>query len=122
MKLFDTVRVTKEKEEYKKYNVHKGMIGTIIDAEIRFNAFQVAFVDSKTKQLGFDWENDTWDDDIIEYIEIKDLEVVEESGVTDDYILKCLPDKNPNRWCKFENGFIINLMGEKLNKKAYDYN
>ena len=55
------------------------MVGTIIDAEIRFRAFQVIFTDPKTKQPNFDWENERWEDDIVEYIDIEDLEVIKES-------------------------------------------
>ena len=122
MKLFDEVKVINEKERYKEYNIHKGMVGTIIDAEIRFKAFQVIFTDPKTKQPNFDWENEKWEDDIVEYIDIEDLEVIKESDVTDEYILKNLPKKYPNWYCKVENGYIVNLQGEKLNKVPYDYN
>ena len=122
MKLFDEVKVINEKEKYKEYNVHKGMVGTIIDAQISFRAFQVIFTDPKTKQPNFDWENERWEDDIVEYIDIEDLEVVKESDVTDEYILKNLPKKYPNWYCKVENGYIVNLQGEKLNKVPYDYN
>lgn len=122
MKLFDEVKVINDKERYKEYNIHKGMVGTIIDAEIRFNAFQVIFTDPKTKQPNFDWENEKWEDDIVEYIDIEDLEVVKESDVTDEFILKSLPEKYPNWWCKVEDGYIINLQGEKLNKVPFDYN
>ena len=122
MKLLDKVRVVRDKEEYKELGVYKGMVGTIIDAEIRFRAFQVGFVDPKIKQPGFDFENETWEDDIIEYIDIEDLEVIEESDATDEYILKNLPKEYPNWYCKVEDGFIVNLQGEKLNKIPYDYN
>lgn len=122
MKLFDEVKVINDKERYKEYNIHKGMVGTIIDAEIRFNAFQVIFTDPKTKQPNFDWENEKWEDDIVEYIDIEDLEVVKESDVIDEFILKSLPEKYPNWWCKVENGYIVNLQGEKLNKVPFDYN
>lgn len=122
MKLFDEVKVINDKERYKEFNIHKGMVGTIIDAEIRFNAFQVIFTDPKTKQPNFDWENEKWEDDIVEYIDIEDLEVVKESDVTDEFILKSLPEKYPNWWCKVENGYIVNLQGEKLNKVPFDYN
>lgn len=49
MKLLDDVKVIKDNEEYKKSNVYSGMIGTIIDAEIRDNYFHLIFVDPKTK-------------------------------------------------------------------------
>lgn len=37
-------------------------------------------------------------------------------------ILDELPKNNPKWWCKVEDGFIVNLLGEKKNKIAYDYN
>jgi len=125
MKLFDEVRVINEKEKYKEYDVHKGMVGTIIDAEIRFRAFQVIFTDERSKDKEFmSVEENIFKlkDDIVEYIEIEDLEVVKESDVTDEYILKNLPEKYPNWYCKVEDGYIVNLQGEKLNKVPYDYN
>ena len=122
MKLLDEVKVVSDKEEYKKEKVSKGMIGTIIDAEIRFNSFQVGFVDLKIKKPNFDWENEKWDDDIVCYIKIEDLEVIKESNITDEYLLSNLPDKYPNWWCKVEDGYIVNLKGEKKNKIPYDYN
>ena len=45
MKYLDKVKVIKDKEIYKKCNINQGMIGTIIDAEIRDNCFHVIFVD-----------------------------------------------------------------------------
>ena len=125
MKLLDKVRVVRDKEKYKELGVHKGMVGTIIDAEIRFRAFQVGFIDERVKDKEFMSNEENWfklEDDIVEYIDIEDLEVVEESDVTDEYILKNLPEKYPNWYCKVENGFIVNLQGEKLNKIPYDYN
>ena len=125
MKLFDEVKVINEKEKYKEYNVHKGMVGTIIDAQISFRAFQVIFTDERAKDKNFmSIEENIFklNDDIVEYIDIEDLEVVKESDVTDEYILKNLPKKYPNWYCKVENGYIVNLQGEKLNKIPYDYN
>lgn len=118
MKLFDEVRVKNNK--YSKYNVFKGMVGTIIDAGIMFRAFQVCFVDERTKKEGFDYENDKWED-IVEYIEIADLEIVNESDVTDEYILENLPNQNPICFCKVVDGYIVNLKGDKLNKVPFDY-
>ena len=124
MKLLDKVRVVRDKEEYKELGVHKGMIGTIIDAEIRFRAFQVGFIDERVKDKEFmSVEENIFklEDDIIEYINIEDLEVIEESDATDEYILKNLPKEYPNWYCKVEDGFIVNLAGEKKNKTAYKY-
>ena len=33
-----------------------------------------------------------------------------------------LPLNNPKCWCKVENGYILNLLGEKKNSIPYDYN
>ena len=100
------------------------MIGTIVDSEIRFRAFQVGFIDERVKDKEFmSIEENMYllNDDIVEYIDIEDLEVVEESDVTDDYILRSLPKQFPNWYCKVVDGYIINLQGEKLNKVPYDY-
>lgn len=125
MKYLDRVRVIKDRDEYKELGVYKGMVGTIIDAEIRFRAFQVGFIDERVKDKEFmSVEENIFklEDDIIEYINIEDLEVIEESDATDEYILKNLPKEYPNWYCKVEDGFIVNLQGEKLNKIPYDYN
>ena len=49
MKFLDRVEVINENEDYNKNNVTKGMIGTIIDAEIRDNCFNVIFIDERVK-------------------------------------------------------------------------
>ena len=41
MKMLDDVKVIKDRDEYRKENIFAGMIGTIIDAEIRFGEFFV---------------------------------------------------------------------------------
>ena len=79
MKLFDEVKVIKDREEYNKQGIFKGMVGTIIDAEIRFNAFQVIFTDDRAKDRNFMSVEDNifkLKDDIIEYIKIEDLDTV----------------------------------------------
>ncbi len=118
MKLFDKVKVLVSKPEYEKWGIFKGMVGTIIDAEIQFRAFQVIFTDPRpfSEEIMYDLKGD-----IVDYIEIKDLEVVEESDCTDDYLLINLPKQNPKWFCKVEDGYITNLLGEKLNKIPYDY-
>ncbi len=118
MKLFDKVRILANSPEYAKEDVYQGMIGTIIDAEIQFRAFQVIFTDS-TPANEENWQY--LKDDILCFINIKDLEVVEESHCTDEYLLENLPKQNPKWFCKVENGYITNLLGEKLNKIPYDY-
>ena len=42
-------------------------------------------------------------------------------GVSED-ILEDLPDHDPAWWCKVEDGYILNLKGERKNKIPYDYN
>ena len=49
MKFLDRVEVINDNEDYNKNNVTKGMIGTIIDAEIRDNCFNVIFIDERVK-------------------------------------------------------------------------
>ena len=118
MKLFDKVKVLVSKEKYEKREVFKGMIGTIIDAEIQFREFQVIFTDPTpfTEETMYSIKPD-----ILCYIHVKDLEVVEESNCTDEYLLKNLPNQDIRWFCKVEDGFITNLLGEKLNKIPYDY-
>ena len=111
MKYFDEVRLVVEKEKYKKENIKKGEIGTIWLPEIRDNEFYVCF--------------ETGDEhDWYKYccIEINDLELVKEGDITDEDLLEELPKNNPKWWCKVEDGYIKNLLGEKKNKIPYDYN
>lgn len=60
-------------------------------------------------------------DDASAAVKVKDLELVIDYHATDEMILDALPLKNPTWPCKVENGFIVNLLGEKVNKIAYDY-
>ena len=107
MKYLDEVKVLTDK--YESQGVKKGAIGTIILSEMRYNMFEVVF----SYEDGRDYAT-------IE-IHVKDLEVVKSSAITDEDILEDLPGKNPSWWCKVENGYIINLKGERKNKIAYDY-
>ena len=107
MKGLDEVRVLTDK--YESEGVKKGAIGTIILYEIRYNMFEVVF----SLPDGRDYAQIT--------IHIRDLELVVDLGYPDDAILEGLPGQNPAWWCKVENGFILNLKGEKKNKIAYDY-
>ena len=118
MKLFDKVKVLESRQRYSEREIYKGMIGTIIDAEIRGRTFNVIFTDPTpfTEETMYSIKPD-----IICAIYIKDLEVVEESDCTDDYLLINLPKQNPKWFCKVEDGYITNLLGEKLNKVPYDY-
>ena len=127
MKIYDSVKVIKDDETYKQNGIYKGMIGTIILPEIRDNCFYVNFIDENFKihKDDYDWFRLHYKeikDDIFCIIKIEDLEVVEDGNATDEMILEELPKNNPKWWCKAEDGFIVNLLGEKKNKIAYDYN
>ncbi len=111
MKYLDKVKVTHDREEYSEYGIHKGMVGTIILAEIRDNCFVVIFIDPNMEK-----------DDIDIPISINDLELVEDREMQDSAILGDLPKNNPSWWCKVEDGYIMNLKGERKNKIPYDYN
>ena len=116
---------TREKERYKEYNIHKGMVGTICDAEIRDKCFHVAFIDERVKDKDFmSVEENIYKlkEDIFCSIRIEDLELVEDMKTSDDWILDSIPKHNKKWWCKVEDGYIVNLQGEKLNKVPYDYN
>ena len=108
MKYFDKVKVLKN---YEKDNVFAGEIGWINEPEIRDNSFLIYF------ETGDD--NDLYKSCVVK---IKDLELIEESDLTDEQILADLPKNDPHWWCKVENGYIVNLLGEKKNKIPFDYN
>lgn len=118
MKFLDKVKVIKNREDYLKEDVHEGMVGTIIDAEIRDNCFNVIFVDDSLDET----DNKMLKDDIICAIRIVDLILIKDMNCSDDIILNSIPKNNPNWWCKVENGFILNLKGKKKNAIPYDYN
>ena len=125
MQVYDKVKVLKDRDEYKKYDVYKGMIGTIICGEIRDNSFHVVFIDPRFYDKNFVWTDEnmkTMKEDNFCTIKIEDLEVVEKGFADDNIILESLPKKNPKWWCKVEDGYILNLLGEKKNKIPYDYN
>ncbi len=107
MKWLDEVRVTTDK--YEEYGVKKGDVGTIIFAWIRDYKYEVVFSD----ETGWDYA------EIM--IDVWDLEFVRGPGMTDEDILEDLPGHDPNWWCKVENGYILNLKGERKNKIPYDY-
>lgn len=125
MKLFDKIKVLKDCDYYNKNGVYKGRIGRINSAEIRDNCFEIVFIDERFWDKNFVWTDEnmeTMQDDIFLEMPIEDLEVVEESDATDEDILESVPLKNKEWWCKVEDGFIMNLLGEKKNKIPYDYN
>ena len=111
MKVYDVVKVLKINEDCKQEGITEGTLGRIIQGEIRDNCFYVLFRDPKDP-----------DDYVFAPISIEDLELVEEGPATDDWILQELPKNDPRWWCKVENGYILNLKGERKNKIPYDYN
>ena len=106
MKYLDSVKIITDK--YKDKGILFGCKGVIISAPIRNNSFEVEVLNVK--------EVETF------VFGIEELEVEKESNVTDDDILEDLPQNDPRWWCKVEDGYIINLLGEKKNKKPYKYN
>ena len=128
MNIYDDVRVINNKEEYEKEGVYKDMIGTIILAEIRENSFYVNFIDKnfeihKNDPEWFEKHYDELEDDISIPVKIEDLELVwKNNKISDKDILNSLPLNNPAWWCKVEDGYIMNLLGDKKNKIPYDYN
>lgn len=124
MKLFDDVKVLRDCEYYNKNGIYKGRVGTINSAEIRDNCFEVIFIDERFWDKNFKWTDEnmsTVKNDIFLEMPIEDLEVIEESDATDDDILSSIPLHNKEWWCKVENGYIMNLLGERKNKIPYDY-
>ncbi len=111
MRYLDTVRITKEKPEYAEIGLHAGDTCVIWLPEIRDNTFLV-MVDSTAPDEPYDPE--------YYCVNVADLELVEEYGLTNEQIAKSLPSDQP-WWCIVEDGFIKNLKGEKKNKIAYDY-
>ncbi len=108
MKYLDKVRVINN--NYIKHGIKKGAVGTIILSEIRTNSFDVVF----SLPNGQDYAETP--------IDIQDLELVKDWGMSDEAILEDLPKHDPNWWCKVEEGYILNLKGERKNKIPYDYN
>ncbi len=111
MKIYDKVKLIKDREEYSKKGLHLEMVGTIIQPEIRDNRFYVAFDNPKIE-----------DDYVFCDIKIQDLELVEDGKATDKMIFEELPSQDKRWWCKVEDGYILNLLGEKKNKEPYKYN
>ena len=107
MKYLDKVKILTDK--YEKDGVKKGAIGVIIMSEIRAETFEVVFSDKD----GYDYA--------MMEIYVGDMEFVSGAGISDEDILEDLPAHNPAWWCKVEDGYILNLKGEKKNKIPYDY-
>ena len=106
MKYLDSVKIITDK--YKDKGILFGCKGVIISAPIRNNSFEVEVLNVK--------EVETF------VFGIEELEVEKESNVTDGDILEDLPQNDPRWWCKVEDGYILNLLGEKKNKEPYEYN
>lgn len=106
MKYLDSVKIITDK--YKDKGILFGCKGVIISAPIRNNSFEVEVLNVK--------EVETF------VFGIEELEVEKESNVTDGDILEDLPQNDPRWWCKVEDGYILNLLGEKKNKEPYKYN
>ena len=125
MKIYDKVKVIKLIDECKGKGITENMIGTIILPEIRNNKFYVVFIDPRYTDDNFVFTDENQEDlrdDIFCDIDINDLELVENGFATNEIILDELPKKDPRWWCKVEDGFIMNLKGDKKNKIPYDYN
>ena len=125
MRLYDEVKVINDKEKYKKEGVSSGMIGRIWSGEIRDNSFLVLFIDPRYNDKEFFLNEDNiykLKDDILLPMEITDLEVIKDNHATDEQILEDLPSQDLRWWCKVEDGYIMNLKGERKNKIPYDYN
>lgn len=122
MKLLDDVIVTSD--NYANEGVYKGMRGTILDAPIIWNSFFVNFQDQRVYDKEFMCVQKNifkLNDDIYIPVNIKDLEVIKPSKLTDAELSEALPPAPENWWCKVENGYILNAKGERKNKIAYDY-
>ena len=123
MKLLDDVEVLND--NYNEYGIKKGMIGTIIDADIRWNSFFVNFQDQRVYDSNFMKDKNNifkLKSDICHGIKLEDLKLIKEGNATDELIEKSLPDNHKDWWCKVEDGYIMNLLGEKKNKIPYQYN
>ena len=107
MQYLDDVRLISDKYESK--GCSKGARGTIILAEMRYNTFLVEFFGIPDKE------------DPFLAIHVADLELVRSAGMTDEILLDALAGKDPHWWCKVEDGYILNLLGERKNKIPYDY-
>lgn len=127
MKIYDDVMVIIDKETYSKNGVFKGMVGYICMPEIRDESFMVCFTDENFKKHENDPEwleahYDELEDDKFAIIKIEDLKLVRDRKTSNESILNELPKHNPKWWCLVEDGYIMNLLGERKNKIPFDYN
>lgn len=122
MKLLDEVRVINN--NYVDKGILQGMVGTIIEADIRWNSFYVCFQDQRVYDKEFmkiQGNIFKLNKDICLGVKISDMEVVKESNIDNNEIYNNLPENHKDCWCKVEDGFIVNLKGEKKNIKPYHY-
>lgn len=119
MKFLDKVKVINLRDSYKNENISLNEIGVIWESEIRDNCFYVMFDDDSNKKF----YDEKPGQNFFKYctINIKDLELVKNNNTPDNLILEALPKNNPKWWCKVEDGYIKNLLGETKNKIPYDY-
>ena len=106
MKYLDEIEIITDK--YEKEGIPKGTRGVIISSEIRGKDFlcELSNVSSYNE---------------LSSICIEDMVVIKEFNVDDKMILDDLPLNDPHWWCKVEDGYILNLLGERKNKIPYDY-
>ncbi len=107
MKYLDSIEVTTDK--YAHLGIKKGTKGAIVMPEIRNNTFECEL---------FEVDEEIYP---ILSVNVSDLEVIQPSDITDKDILEDLPNQDPHWWCKVEDGYIVNLLGERKNKIPYDY-
>ncbi len=106
MKYLDKIEIITDK--YENIGIPKGTKGVIISSEIRNKTFLC----------------ELWNvSDFNEWsaINIEEMVVIKEFNVDDQMILDDLPLNDPHWWCKVEDGYILNLLGERKNKIPYDY-
>lgn len=122
MKYLDDVKVLND--NYKDEGITKGMLGTIIEPDIKINSFYVLFQDQRVFDKDFMNDEDNilkLKKDICTGIKIKDLELVRDNNTDEMLIQADLPENHKDWWCKVEDGYILNLKGERKNKIPYDY-
>ncbi len=106
MKYLDDIEIITDK--YENLGIPKGTKGAIIMPEIRHNTFMCELFNVSN-------DNET------PSIRIDGMKVTRSSDLTDAQILEDLPLHDPHWWCKVEDGYILNLLGERKNKIPYDY-
>lgn len=100
-------------------------MGRIMTPEIIGATFEVIFIDPRFADSEFmanEENHKLLENDVFFPVDIKDLEFVEDGGADDEFILENLSGNDPRWWCKVEDGYILNLLGERKNKIPYDYN